>query len=80
MDKLKRTMTWVGIAVIAIVKLPFTVSSFITTGIEYFLLWLASIMCGKCGDPDVREVWNYAMDGSISGFEACAEIIEDMKL
>lgn len=80
MDKLKRTMTWVGIAMIAIVKLPFTVSSFITTGIEYFLIWLAGIMFRKCGNPDDREIWNLAMDANISGFEAWTEIVEDMKL
>jgi hypothetical protein len=80
MDIAKRIALWVGLAIIAIVKLPFTLSSLITTGVEHFLLWLGGIVIGRLGDEDVREVWNFAMDVNIECNNGLINTFEDMKL
>jgi hypothetical protein len=76
----KRIAMWVGIVMIMIVKLPFTVLSFIATGIEYFLIRLAGIVFGKYGGRNEHEMYNYAMDANIECLDAWDELLNDMKL
>lgn len=76
----KSVMAWIGIFAIGIVKLPFTLLSLVSTGIEVALVFLMRTVIGWLGSEDDVEVYNEAMDAAGESLSNMSELFYEMKL
>lgn len=76
----KSVMARIGICAIGIVKLPFTLLSLVSTGIEVALVFLMRTVIGWLGSEDDVEVYNEAMDAARKSLSNTSELFYEMKL